>query len=164
MVENETYPTTAPSPIKSVVIIGAGLSGLATARELQKAGLEVIIMESSHHAGGRCHTMTFSDGVYAEAGGMRFPSTHKIMMKYIELFSLETSSFSNMKDNGSILFFDGKKVFVKDELEDPNSLLSRVLCKWKKSIERFQHDWQNGVVTWQDIVKSTENFLFKISS
>ena len=158
MVENETYPTTAPSPIKSVVIIGAGLSGLATARELQKAGLEVIIMESSHRAGGRCHTMTFSDGVYAEAGGMRFPSTHKIMMKYIELFSLETSSFSNMKDNGSILFFDGKKVFVKDELEDPNSLLSRVLCKWKKSIERFQHDWQNGVVTWQDIVKKYGTF------
>ena len=63
MVENETYPTTAPSPIKSVMIIGAGLSGLAATRELQKAGLEVIIMESSHHAGGRCHTMTFSDGV-----------------------------------------------------------------------------------------------------
>ena len=71
----------------SVVVIGAGLAGLAAARELKKAGVDdVTILESTNRAGGRCFTITyptFAEGVFAEAGGMRFPSSHKIMMKYI---------------------------------------------------------------------------------
>ena len=73
MLQDE-MPPIMPSFSKSVVVVGAGLSGLATARECRKAGMDVTILEAEDRAGGRCFTMTspeyFSDGVYGEAGGM----------------------------------------------------------------------------------------------
>ncbi|KAA8495468.1 Lysine-specific histone demethylase 1-like 1 [Porphyridium purpureum] len=47
---------TARSPAKSVIIIGAGVSGLSAACILQSQGHEVLILEVKNRAGGRCHT------------------------------------------------------------------------------------------------------------
>lgn len=120
----------------SVVVVGAGLAGLAAARELKKSGVNVTILEVSDRAGGRCHTVSspdFDEDVFAEAGGMRFPTSHKIIMKYIDIFGLKTVPFANMKDRSGLLFFDGKKKFIDQELQDADSLLSRVVQKWDES-------------------------------
>jgi monoamine oxidase len=60
----QSPPSRAQGP---VVIVGAGLTGLTTAYELRKAGVESIILEASAHAGGRIQTVTFSDGTHVEA-------------------------------------------------------------------------------------------------
>ena len=46
-------PIVAPDPKLDVVIIGAGLAGLACARDLVAAGLRVLVLESSDAPGGR---------------------------------------------------------------------------------------------------------------
>jgi monoamine oxidase len=40
-----------------VIVIGAGVSGLAAARELVRAGREVIVLEARDRIGGRIHTL-----------------------------------------------------------------------------------------------------------
>jgi len=55
----------------SVVVAGAGLAGLAAARELEKRGAAVTVVEARDRGGGRVHTIrgAFAAGQHAEAGG-----------------------------------------------------------------------------------------------
>ncbi|MBW8481001.1 flavin monoamine oxidase family protein [Actinomadura sp. PM05-2] len=51
-----------------VVIVGAGLSGLAAARDLVAAGKSVIVLEARERAGGRVYGMPLGDGTTSEGG------------------------------------------------------------------------------------------------
>jgi monoamine oxidase len=52
-----------------VVVIGAGISGLATADLLRKAGLDVWVLEADSRLGGRLHSRTLPDGTTFDLGG-----------------------------------------------------------------------------------------------
>jgi monoamine oxidase len=53
-----------------VIVAGAGLAGLAAARDLERAGAEVVVLEARDRVGGRVHTLRhgFESGQHAEAG------------------------------------------------------------------------------------------------
>ncbi len=55
---------------REVLVIGAGLAGLAAAYELNKAGFGVTVLEARSRPGGRVTTYrdSFADGLYAEMG------------------------------------------------------------------------------------------------
>ncbi len=44
-----------------VIVVGAGMAGLACASSLKKAGLHVIVLEASFHMGGRIRTVRESE-------------------------------------------------------------------------------------------------------
>jgi predicted NAD/FAD-dependent oxidoreductase len=46
-----------------LVVVGAGLAGLACARSLQEAGIEVLVLEKSRSFGGRCATRRFAGSI-----------------------------------------------------------------------------------------------------
>lgn len=52
-----------------IVVLGAGLAGLAAAMELTEAGLEVIVLEARDRAGGRVWSVKLANGAVVELGG-----------------------------------------------------------------------------------------------
>ena len=95
---------------RTVLILGAGISGLVAAYELGRAGYQCTVLEASHRAGGRNLTLRHGDKVdelghtqicpfdddpdlYLNAGPARIPSTHERLLDYCrelgcQLFSI----------------------------------------------------------------------------
>ena len=74
---------------QNVVVLGAGLAGLAAGYELKRAGHTVTILEARKFAGGRVQTIRdFNNGQYAEAGAISFPQSHSFTLGYATDFGL----------------------------------------------------------------------------
>jgi len=76
---------------QTVIVLGAGLAGLAAAMRLRQAGHDVTVLEARSRPGGRVHTLRepFADGVYAEGGGMVFTDNYGAAISFIEELGLE---------------------------------------------------------------------------
>jgi monoamine oxidase len=75
---------------RRVIVVGAGLAGLAAAYELGKDGYEVVVLEARDRMGGRAYTVSepFAGGQYAEAGGEYVDVPHRAMRAYARDFGI----------------------------------------------------------------------------
>ncbi|MBI3217100.1 MAG: FAD-dependent oxidoreductase [Mycobacterium sp.] len=55
-------------PVSRVIVVGAGIAGLAAARCLQRAGIPYVVLEARDRIGGRLHTIDLA-GVPVDLGG-----------------------------------------------------------------------------------------------
>ena len=51
-----------------VLVVGAGLAGLAAARDLSRAGADVLVLEARARPGGRVEQETLPDGRIVQLG------------------------------------------------------------------------------------------------
>lgn len=88
-------PAAVSAKSKKVLIVGAGLSGLVAAYELDKSGHDVVILEPQNRIGGRVLTLRkpFGENLYADAGATRIPAEHETTLKYIKEFDLPLIQF-----------------------------------------------------------------------
>ena len=73
-----------------VVVVGAGLAGLAAARVLRAAGREVIVLEARDRVGGRTLNEPIGDGKVVEIGAQWVGPTQDRVNGLIAELGLET--------------------------------------------------------------------------
>jgi monoamine oxidase len=95
---------------RRVVVLGAGLGGLAAAYNLMKQGYEVVVLEAQARPGGRVQTARaeFVGGGHAELGAVRIYGSHEYTHKYVKEFALPLTPY----DTGSQAFFMQGKRFL----------------------------------------------------
>lgn len=72
-----------------VVVVGAGLAGLACAHELRARGSDVVVIEARQRVGGRVHSLhDVAPGSTIEAGGEFIGANHPCWLGYARMFGL----------------------------------------------------------------------------
>ena len=92
-------PAAAPKLQQRVVVVGAGLAGLACGHELRAAGYDVLVVDGRRRIGGR--VLSFHDfvpGKHVEAGGEFIGSNHPTWAAYADQFGLEFLDVSEDED------------------------------------------------------------------
>jgi len=87
--------------MSEVVVIGAGLAGLAAARRLAAGGHEVTVVEARDRVGGRTEGLVLEDGTPLELGGQWVGEGHTRMRELIGELGLST--FRTWNDEGQLL-------------------------------------------------------------
>lgn len=133
---------------RSVVILGGGIAGLVSAYELERAGFQVTLLEARDRVGGRnwtlrdgsriemageaTQTVSFSDGLYLNAGPARLPSHHAGILGYCEKLGVEMEVEVNSNRNA---FFWGEKsnggqpIEMRQGVNDTRGYVSELLAK-----------------------------------
>ncbi|QHC35303.1 FAD-dependent oxidoreductase [Komagataeibacter xylinus] len=133
---------------KSVVILGAGMAGMAAAHELGKAGYACTILEARERVGGknwtvrggdtvtfadgRTQTCRFDEGQYFNAGAGRIPSHHSALLGYCREFSVALEVEVNSNHNAAIqndAANGGHPIQLRQAFNDTRGFVSELLAK-----------------------------------
>jgi len=104
-----------------VVIVGAGMAGLACARTLQDAGIDTVLLERSDGVGGRVRTDVV-DGHRLDRGFQILLTAYPELSRWFDLDALELRKFSP----GSRVWTGKKFHTVGDPLRRPVDLFATV--------------------------------------
>ncbi|KAJ4967143.1 hypothetical protein NE237_018992 [Protea cynaroides] len=109
-------------PIKTtgVVIVGAGLAGLAAATQLKSENIPFILLEASDAVGGRVRTDVV-DGFLLDRGFQIFITAYAEAQRILDYQALDLQEFYS----GALVYYDGQFHTVADPLRHfPDALRS----------------------------------------
>jgi monoamine oxidase len=132
----------------SVLILGAGLAGMAAAYELRNAGYQVQVLEYNARPGGRNWTLRggdryaelggatqecqFDPGLYINPGPWRIPYHHRGILSYCKRLGVALEPFIQMNYNAylhSSSAFGGKPLRFREVKADYQGHVAELLAK-----------------------------------
>jgi monoamine oxidase len=91
-----------------VVVIGAGLAGLAAARDLVRGGAEVVVLEARDRVGGRVEQVAGDDGQPVQLGGELVGHAHSAYLGLVEELGLTlTTTYTAVEGAMTYDYVDG---------------------------------------------------------
>lgn len=143
---------------KRVGVVGAGLSGLACAVELEKQGFEVELHEKSNMVGGRVKTEDYQ-GFLLDHGFQVYLPSYEMGEYYFDYKKLNLKSFSA----GAKVFNKGRFQSLSDPLREPGGVfetLSNQLGSFKDKVLILKLKAKASKIKKADFSsQSTKNFL-----
>ncbi len=138
-------PPLPPGEGRHVVVLGAGITGLVAAYELEQAGWLVTLLEARNRVGGRAWTIRdgdtielngepkqtakFSDGIYMNAGPARIPSFHTGLLGYCDKFGVPLEVEVNSSRSAYIMGKDGTRIRQRVAVNDLRGHIAELLAK-----------------------------------
>jgi phytoene dehydrogenase-like protein len=121
MTTDPTVPSgpTALPPRAEVVVVGAGLAGLAAARTLQRGGADVVVLEAGDGVGGRVRTDVV-DGYLLDRGYQVLLTDYPEVERQLDVRALDLQRF----DPGALVFWHGRLHHIGDPFRQPGSSLA----------------------------------------
>lgn len=116
-----------------VVVIGAGLAGLSCAAGLQRAGLDVRVLEASDGVGGRVRTDTV-DGFTLDRGFQVLLTAYPELHRQFDVDALDLREFAP----GALVWRDGRRAAVTDPFRDPRHALSTALAPIGSPLDKLR--------------------------
>ncbi len=116
-----------------VVVIGAGLAGLAAARRLTIAGREVCVIEAGDAPGGRVRTDRI-DGLLLDRGFQLYNPSYVEGANVLDLNALDIHSFTP----GVIVSIDGRAYKMADPKREPTWAVDSLLAPVGKISEKLK--------------------------
>ena len=101
-----------------IVIVGAGLAGLACATALQRQGKPFLLLDASDTPGGRLRT-SFRDGFTLDHGFQVVLSSYSAVAKVVNIASLKPRYF----ESGALLAHGGRFTHLANPLRHPHALV-----------------------------------------
>jgi monoamine oxidase len=90
-----------------VAVIGAGLAGLAAARAVAAAGVDVVVLEARSRVGGRTYTKPASDGTALDLGAQWIGPAQQRLAALAE--SVGVTTFRMYDSGNNIQYQDGRR-------------------------------------------------------
>jgi len=100
--------------VSDVAVLGAGLAGLAAARDLARAGADVVVLEARERVGGRVEAATLPDGRVVQMGGEVVGAQHTAYLELVDELGL-TMEPSYVVDPGEMSWGLEEGVYVGDD-------------------------------------------------
>jgi protoporphyrinogen oxidase len=107
-----------------IYIIGAGLSGLVAALELEKSGFSPIILEASREIGGRIKTDEV-DGFLLDHGFQVLNTAYPELKNYLDIPALNLHKFTP----GAVIFDRKGSYIISDPVRNPLKIAAMAFSK-----------------------------------
>lgn len=133
-----------------VIVVGSGISGLATAQSLHRLNCSSTILEARDEIGGRTHTITKGPftGVELGAHWVHGGLDNAVSMPVLNYLGIPVVPVGGDDDfegkRGHFEIMDGERPLSKDERRSAFRLLTKIMRKVEKHLESVMDDDCDG--------------------